>query len=464
MLPINAVFDTGSGMNIVKRDALFDGWEKLLDKDATMPRIGDANGRPLRLLGEIKLRIRFGNTTYRLPFIVAYKLAVNVIIRKRFMNRYVDAIECRTQTKRLFRGATIPILSRTNKRNTNKKYENEQLRNETTIRTQRDNDAPFNRPHTVRLAKHVTIPPLSQTPVPVVTTAAGLVYLEPNQPVQTLHHVRTSNGVIEVRPGVRFDIVLANFSRTTQLLPKVMTIAYAKRNPLAILTILKNVSTKLEAAPNLPFTNAKNEDNPNNEADPNEETNTKERNTNWRDTINLEHVDDHDLRTRILTMLTKHEDMWTSGRLGEIAATEHRIELTDGTKPIRSMPYRQGPATRTKAEHEIRKMLYTGVIEPATSEWASPIVLVPKKDGSLCFCVDYRRLNAKKIPDAYPLPRIDDCLDSLCDADIFTTLDCNPGYWQVPVALEDRDKTSFTSYLGTFRYTRMPFGLRNAPV
>ena len=81
--------------------------------------------------------------------------------------------------------------------------------------------------------------------------------------------------------------------------------------------------------------------------------------------------------------------MWTSGRSGEIAATEHRIELTDGTEPIRSIPYRQGPATRTKAEHEIRKMLDAGVIEPATSEWASPIVLVPNKDRSLRFCVNY---------------------------------------------------------------------------
>ena len=191
------------------------------------------------------------------------------------MNRYVDAIDCRTQTIRLFRGAAIPILSRTNQRNTNTKYENERFRNETAKRTQRDGDAPFNRPDTVRLAKHVTIPPLSQMSIPVVMTAAGLVHLEPKQPVQTRHHIRTSNGVIEVRPGVRFDIVLANFSKTTQLLPKGITIAYAKRNPLAILTIPKNVSTKLEAVMNLPFTNAKNEDNPNNEADPNEETTTK---------------------------------------------------------------------------------------------------------------------------------------------------------------------------------------------
>ena len=86
MLHFNAVFDTGSGINIVKRDALFDGWEKLLDRDATMPRLRDANGRPLRLLGEITIFIRFGNTPYRVPFIVSDKLAVNVIIGTRFMN------------------------------------------------------------------------------------------------------------------------------------------------------------------------------------------------------------------------------------------------------------------------------------------------------------------------------------------------------------------------------------------
>ena len=195
MVPFNAVFDTGSGMNIVKRDALFDGWEKLLDKDVTMPRLGDANGRPLRLFGQITLRIRFGNTAYRVPFIVADKLAVKVIIGTRFMNRYIDAIECLTQTIRLFRGATITILSRTNQRNASTKYKNEQLQNETTERTQRDNDAPFNRPHTVRRAKHVTIPPLSQMSIPVVTTATGLAYFEPKQPVKTRHRVRTSNGV-----------------------------------------------------------------------------------------------------------------------------------------------------------------------------------------------------------------------------------------------------------------------------
>ena len=91
------------------------------------------------------------------------------------------------------------------------------------------------------------------------------------------------------------------------------------------------------------------------------------------------------------------------------------------------------------------------------------MLLTPKKDGTLRFCVDFRLLNALTIPDTYPLPRMEDCIDSLGEARLFTTLDALWGYWQVPIAERDRDKTTFTSHMGTFRYKRMPFGLRNAP-
>jgi len=76
-------------------------------------------------------------------------------------------------------------------------------------------------------------------------------------------------------------------------------------------------------------------------------------------------------------------------------------------------------------------MLDKGVIEPANTEWASPIVFVPKPDGTLRFCVDYRRLNEMTIRDAYLIPRMGECIDSLGDAVIFSTLDCNSGYWQI---------------------------------
>jgi Reverse transcriptase (RNA-dependent DNA polymerase) len=117
----------------------------------------------------------------------------------------------------------------------------------------------------------------------------------------------------------------------------------------------------------------------------------------------------------------------------------------------------------TAAKREIERMLKADVIEPATFEWAIPVVLITKKDGDPRFCVDYRRVNALTKTNSYTLPRIDECLDSLVDARIFTTLDCNSGYWQIPVAPEDRDKTAFVSHELLYRFKRMPFGLVNAP-
>jgi hypothetical protein len=85
-------------------------------------------------------------------------------------------------------------------------------------------------------------------------------------------------------------------------------------------------------------------------------------------------------------------------------------------------------------------MLAQDIIEPATCEWASPIVLVPKPDGSLRFCFDYRRLNEIALPDIYPLPRMEEFIDSLGEAVVFKTLDCNSGYWQILVDPAYREK------------------------
>lgn len=93
----------------------------------------------------------------------------------------------------------------------------------------------------------------------------------------------------------------------------------------------------------------------------------------------------------------------------------------------------------------------------------SALHLVQKKDGSYRPCVDYRRLNDVTIRDAYPLVRIDDCLQFLQGSRYFTTIDLKSGYWQLRVAEEDRDKTTFTSRHGLYRFLVMPFGLKNAP-
>ena len=88
-------------------------------------------------------------------------------------------------------------------------------------------------------------------------------------------------------------------------------------------------------------------------------------------------------------------------------------------------------------------MLQDRVVEPSTSEWAAPIVLVKKKDGTLRFCVDYRKLNAQSNVDLYPMPWVDELVDRLGSARYLTTLDLAKGYWQVPMAEDSREKTAF---------------------
>lgn len=126
-------------------------------------------------------------------------------------------------------------------------------------------------------------------------------------------------------------------------------------------------------------------------------------------------------------MISRPESMW-GGMLGEISVTSHNIDVLPGTRLIMHHTYRAGLKNRDISAEKVRKQLDAGVIKPATSEWDSLAVLVAKKDGTLRFCVEFRRLNAQTIPDSYPQPRMDDCLESLEHANIFTTPNASSGY------------------------------------
>ncbi|GBP95037.1 Retrovirus-related Pol polyprotein from transposon 297 [Eumeta japonica] len=149
-------------------------------------------------------------------------------------------------------------------------------------------------------------------------------------------------------------------------------------------------------------------------------------------------------------------------RGGPTPFAEHRIDTGDHP-PIAVPPYRLTPAKKAIMEAELDKMLCENVIEECESPWAAPALLVPKKDGTFRFCVDYRRLNAVTRSDSYPLPVIDDLLQYTGKSCFMSTIDLKSGYWQVGVKSEDQDKTAFVTPFGTFRFKRMPFGLRNAP-
>ena len=105
---------------------------------------------------------------------------------------------------------------------------------------------------------------------------------------------------------------------------------------------------------------------------------------------------------------------------------------------------------REEAHKAIGDMLERGVISPSNSPWSSPIVLFRKIDGTIRFCVDYRKLNAVTRKDAYPLPRVDETLDTLAGSQWFSTLDLTSGYWQVEISEADKDKTAFVHRMACF--------------
>ena len=148
--------------------------------------------------------------------------------------------------------------------------------------------------------------------------------------------------------------------------------------------------------------------------------------------------------------------------LGCTQSAVHHIKLKDDI-PVKQ-PYRRIlPSQFKEVKEHLGKLLKRGIIRESQSSYASPIVLARKANGKLRLCVDYRQLNQKLVKDAHPLPRFEDTVDHLSGSDLFSTIDLQSAYNQVPVAMEDIHKTAFTTPMGLFENCRMPFGLSNSP-
>ncbi len=150
-----------------------------------------------------------------------------------------------------------------------------------------------------------------------------------------------------------------------------------------------------------------------------------------------------------------------SDRPGRTGVMQHDIRLLS-PGPVRQTCCRVPARLIPELKNEVKVMLEMGVIEPSRSEWCSPVVLVPKKDGTLRFCVDFSKLNAVSAFDPYPMPRVDELIERLGKAKYLSTLDLCKGYWQIPLTNTSKELTAFRVPSGLYQFTVMPFGLHGA--
>jgi hypothetical protein len=186
----------------------------------------------------------------------------------------------------------------------------------------------------------------------------------------------------------------------------------------------------------------------------------------WKDGLvnDLSEEIDPGTRHEISCILDDYADCFSKSEfdLGRTTFVKHSIDTGDH-RPISQALRRQPIQYLPEIDRQLEELSRQGIIEPAASPWASNLVIVAKKDKSLRMCVDYRGLNNFTKKDSYPLPRINECLDSLGNATFFSTFDLRSGYFQIAMEETDKDKTAFLTRRGSFRYTSLPFGLCNAP-
>ena len=157
-----------------------------------------------------------------------------------------------------------------------------------------------------------------------------------------------------------------------------------------------------------------------------------------------------------MKVLRRYEEIFTEIS-GKASVIKHKIDLADD-RPIRCKPY----VKRGEIREEIKNMMDTGIVRESSSLYASPLVVVRKKDVSNRMCVDYRKLNLVTVADPAPMTTAEDLLGKLGKCQYYSTIDLSKGYWQIPVAQEDIHKTTFVTPDGCYELLRMPFGMKNS--
>jgi hypothetical protein len=391
---LRAILDNGAGPNLIPEEVLTENWERCRIADTPAYKIVGAGGHRLNQKCFVTLFVKFGNLRMKARFVVVAGLAADCILGCQFIELHVKNILARKKRVTPMDDSVVSILE-----------DSEDLPE---IRKEEPKAPPVTK---IRVAKFTSVPARTESTVWVQCAAPGLRFLQAVQRGNTLG-TYIANGVAEILPMQPFAVRVVNLSDRERKIPKGMILGHALPHPLGIFAV-----TELEKSPLLPGQYALTKNPPPLPDRPDVDG------PNWREDVDLNQLTPQ-RRERVFRVLGKHLSMW-DGRLGHAHATSHRIDLIPGAKLVHVRPYRAYNRSPEAESTEVLRMLRAGVIEPANSEWASHVVIVPKPDGSMRFYIDYRCLNALTIRDSYPLPRMDECIDSLGDAKFFSTLDCN---------------------------------------
>jgi len=421
------VLDTGAGVNIVRTSVLPANWMAYAEELTALPRIRDATNNRLVTKYAIHLYVDTGGVRLFERFLVSDNLSVPCILGTEFIEQNIEAILPRVRkivwqehvrcTEELPR--PTPILACLNDSAWDRHWRNKSAR--------------------VRACKQARVDGQQEEWIMATCDTPGIVTITPNARLCRHKSMAVVRGLAIVKPDEPFLVKLCNFGKDQVIVRKNAALGFAEPYQRPMLSAVYD------------------------------DNNPKDRTDTSSDDASRDPLEDLDLseapenlQKQIRDMLKTHSSMW-DGTLGVIRATEHAIITPPDALPIRAQPYRTGQFKRQIIADQINNMLKLNVIAPSHSAWASPVVIIPKTNGKARFCVDYRLLNNITKKDAYPLPRMEDCLDSLGDAQVFTSLDCTAGYWQVPLRKDDQEKTAFTTHCGIYHWLSMPFVLTNAP-
>ena len=175
--------------------------------------------------------------------------------------------------------------------------------------------------------------------------------------------------------------------------------------------------------------------------------------------VKLAHLSDTQ-RSDLSSLLLKYEGIFPDVP-NKTTAAVHDVEVGDAS-PIKQHPYRVNPSKLEQMRKEVKYMLDNDIIEPSQSNWSSPCVMVPKPDGSIRFCTDFRKVNSITKTDSFPIPRMEDCIDRIGKAQFITKCDLLKGYWCVPMSQRAKEISAFVTPDSLYQYKVMPYGMKNS--